>query len=142
MEVKMGNGSALAALMAGIASGAGPSTLKAASMVQIRALLEGTSQPAFQIGDIVQLRPDIGHNYRFPQVDEKSIVTQVLEKPYRTGDSSSTESADRKTIALAFIDEAEEGRIAECLYDGRHFVKVGSIYDPVTMPDGSEIPVC
>lgn len=113
--------------------------LKPATMVQVRPLLEGTGQK-FAIGDIVTLREAFKDSYRYPKADEKVIVTQVLDQPFRSGSTNSAEAGSLADIGLAFYEE-DGGRIVEFLQDSRHYVKVGSIYDPIELPSGEKLPV-
>lgn len=110
-----------------------------AKMVHVRGILEAADQPKFEVGDIVKLREHAEEKFRYPKRGEHCIVTQSLDKPYRNGEPGSKHCADRNDIALAFVDESD-GEIFENLYDSRHFVKVGSIYDPIDV-GGQQVPV-
>lgn len=118
----------------------GDTSLKPATMAQIRGLLEGIAQKPFVIGDIVQVRGHAADRFKFPKADDKCIVTQLVNPPYRTGNAASTETALVMDFGVAFYD-ADDERVIECLYDSRHFVKVGSIYDPVLTASGEELAV-
>lgn len=107
------------------------SAIKAATHDEVKLLLEGRTHQ-HQVGDLVKWRTG-AKNARWPQEDEVCVVTQVLATPYRGDAPSSPEAGDPRDIALAFVhrcgnpDCKREGEIAEYLYDGRRFEKVGSI---------------
>lgn len=125
-------------LLGSVLGGKKKATPVAASMVQLRALLEAASQKPLVIGDIVVLREEF--EFKFPNQGERCIVTQALSVPYRSGEAGTTETSECCDIALGFANP-ETGKIVECLYDSRKFVKVGSIYDPVVTASGEQIPV-
>ena len=110
-----------------------------ARLDELQDLLEGCVQRRFQVGDIVQLRSYAIGRQNFPTEDDRCIVTQVLSTPYRLGNPSSLAAGEPHDIALAFVDS--DGGLVEFLYDSRIFKKVGSIYDPVRLPDGEVLPV-
>lgn len=110
----------------------------AATLAQVRGLIEGDKQ-RFAVGDIVQLREFAADNYHWPKAEHRCIVTQVLDTPYRQGGHGTPEPAHRNDFAIAFV--SPDGNVLEFLHDTREFQKVGSIYDPVTLPDGEQIPV-
>lgn len=113
------------------------STVKPATWQQARSFLYPATK--FAIGDIVTMREDASKEFRFPRQGENAVVTQVLDAPYRSGSHSTHEASGQSDFAIAFIDEND--RVFEMLYDSRHFVKVGSIYDPLHLADGEELPV-
>lgn len=110
---------------------------KPASLAHIQDLLKGTGVK-FEIGDKVKLRPQFSNNFRFPKADDVCIVTQVLDTPYRNGDSGTAIAGRNNDFAIAFI--ADDGDLVEVLYDSRMFEKVGSIYDPIELPNGEVVP--
>lgn len=114
-------------------------TFRPATLADIRGLLEGAAQDRLQIGDIVKLRPYAANMHEFPKVDERCIVTQVLDAPYRSGDGGTMAAGRLADIALAMVDS--DGDLSEFLYDSRRFEKVGSIYDPITLANGETVPV-
>lgn len=126
----------LKALLGG-ALGKGPKYVPA-RMNQLRHLLEKAEPLA--IGDIVQLKPETADGYKWPTAEQKCIVTQVLDQPFRIGSYGTPQPAKPLDFALAMLDE-NDGQIAEYLHDSREFVKVGSIYDPIKLADGEELPV-
>src|SRR3546814_358795 len=128
-------------LVMGVPAGAlkGPMRLRPAKLADLQGLLEGTHQKKFEIGDIVTLRPWAHGRYKWPQEGDRCIVTQVLDAPRRAGEDGSAMESRPKDIALAFLDP--DGDVMEYLHDSRMFQKVGSIYDPVTLPDGEQLPV-
>lgn len=128
----------LNALLSGLASGAPEPEFKPAKMVHIRELLEATSQPKFEIGDIVVLRDWSQTFYRLPKKEDRCIVTQVLQVPFRGGEPGTIQTAKCYDIALAFLDPDED--VVEFLMDSRAFKKVGSIYDPIEV-DGEKVAV-
>ncbi len=109
-----------------------------ALLADVRGLLEATTQPKFKIGDIVQLRPFAQNLFKWPTADDRCIVTQALETPYRGGEDGTPEPAKCGDITLAFV--APTGVLVEYLHDSRMFVKVGSIYDPIEH-NGETLPV-
>lgn len=109
-----------------------------ATLAQVRHLLE-TDKQRFAVGDIVQLREFAANKYHWPKAEHRCIVTQVLDTPYRYGDQGTPEPSKRNDFSIAFV--APDGNVLEFLHDSREFTKVGSIYDPVTLPDGEQIPV-
>lgn len=114
-------------------------SLKAASLANLQGLLEGSRQPKFEIGDIVVLRPWAHNRFKWPKADERCIVTQALAAPVHSGDDGTPAEGKPKDIALAFIDS--DGDVLEFLHDSRMFMRVGSIYDPVRLPDGEQVAV-
>jgi len=112
---------------------------KAANLANIQGLLEGRVQPKFEVGDIVTLRPWAFNLHKWPKEGDKCIVTQVLDEPIRFGEAATMKIAEPLSIAIAFVDS--DGDVCEYLYDARRFIKVGSIYDPVTLPDGETVSV-
>lgn len=109
-----------------------------ATLAHIQDLLKGAGQPKLEIGDKVKLRPSFATHFKFPNADDICIVTQLLDTPYREGDASTAKAARQSDIALAFVDSS--GELFEVLYDSRMFEKVGSIYDPLTLPNGEVVP--
>lgn len=134
-------GSLLAGIMQAKGGGGDVSSVKPARIDQIRDLLEKPVK--FAVGDIVSLKDNSSRQYRFPRPGEKCIVTQSLDTPYRSGEHGSHAPAVINDIALAFFDDevGEDGTAFESLYDSRHFVKVGSIYDPIKLDNGETLPV-
>lgn len=128
------------ALMAHIMGGGGKDHMRPARLADLQGLLEGTHQPRFEVGDIVQLRPFAKGRFKWPTEDDRCIVTQVLDTPYRTGEPGTFRPAVSHNIALAFVDEDDDD-LMEFLHDSRLFVKVGSIYDPITLANGEAVPV-
>ncbi|MEY9435560.1 hypothetical protein [Bradyrhizobium elkanii] len=108
-----------------------------ATLAQVRHLLEGDKQ-RFVVGDIVQLHESAANLYHWPKADDRCIVTQVLDTPYRSGESGTPQPAKRSDFAIAFV--APDGELLEFLHDSRQFKKVGSIYDPIEH-NGETLPV-
>lgn len=109
-----------------------------ALLADVRGLLEAATQSKFKIGDIVQLRPFAKDHFKWPTADDRCVVTQVLETPYRGGEAGTPETAKCGDIALAFVSPT--GLLVEYLHDSRMFEKVGSIYDPIEH-NGETLPV-
>lgn len=102
--------------------------LKTPSLAQIRGLLEGSTQPRFKVGDYVTLRPHAKGIYNCCEEGGEYLISQVLDVPYRAGDSSTSKCATLCDVAIVFIDE--DGDIVEYLVDSRNFKSLGtSIYD-------------
>lgn len=128
------------ALLSHVLRGAGERKMRPARLADLQGLLTGLGQPKFEIGDIVVLRKWAHRMFKWPTADDKCIVTQVLDTPYRRGDVGTAESAKRCDFALAFVDA--DGDVIEYLHDSRMFEKVASIYDPIVLPDGEVLPTC
>lgn len=141
MDIKMiGGGDLPDALKQVIADIANQGPLpRPATLAHIQDLLKGNAQPKLQVGDKVKLRPAFVKSFKFPSQDDVCIVTQVLDTPYRAGDSGTLVPARRNDMAIAFVDS--DGDVLEYLHDSRMFEKVGSIYDPVELPNGETLPV-
>lgn len=101
------------------------STMMPADAEQLAGLLAGARAAPFQVGDVVRLRPWARGRFKWPRDDDRCIVTQVLDTPYRHGDSGTSTPAKACDIALAFADG--DGDVLEYLHDRRMFEKVGSI---------------
>lgn len=109
-----------------------------ATLAHIQDLLKGDAQPKLQVGDKVKLRPSFVKLFKFPSDDDVCIVTQVLDTPYREGNPGTAVLGRRNDMAIAFVDS--DGDVLEFLHDSRMFEKVGSIYDPLTLPNGEVVP--
>ena len=111
--------------------------MRPATLAQARALLQ---RPPVSVGDIVVLKAEFRGIYKWPTDNERCIVTQVLDRPIHRGETGTNALARRLDIALAFYD-ANDGTLCEYLHDGRMFNVVGSVYDPVQLPDGESLAV-
>ncbi|WP_454691166.1 hypothetical protein [Achromobacter aloeverae] len=115
----------------------GEPPFKPATLAQARALMH---RPSLSVGDYVVLAPEFAGSFRWPKVDERCIVTQVLDDPIHVGEHSSAALAGRLDVALAFV-HLKSGEPMEFMHDSRKLVKVGSVFDPVKLPSGEEVPV-
>lgn len=140
MEINLvGGGSLPPELLKMLGGGGGDDiTMRPARLADLQGLLTGDAQPKLQVGDIVVLREFAKNRFKWPTNDDRCIVTQVLDVPFRGGEPGTALPGRRHDFALAFKDD--DGDILEFLHDSRMFERVGSIYDPVTLPNGEVLP--